>query len=84
MADTATSSAVAPTSNKGIENPNLEVGVEGVNPRTDDTVESPEVQALGETGDVIATEPLRSIHENHFSAWDFPSSLTSEDLVSIW
>ena len=83
MEDIAISSVIAPPSDKGVENPNTTVGVEGLNPQGGDAVESPKVQALGVTGSIIAAEPLQSVPENHFSAWDFESSISGDDFLGI-
>ena len=83
MADIATSSVIPPISDKGAENPNPAARVEEMNPQSGDAVESPEVQALGGTGSVIAAEPLQSVPENHFSAWDFESSISGDDFPGI-
>ena len=46
-------------------------------------LESPEIQALGGTDSVVMAEPLQSVPENHFSAWEFESSIVSDDLPGI-
>ena len=83
MADIATSSTAAPTSGKGTENPNPTVGIEEMNPQCGSVVKSPKVQTLGGTGSVVAAEPLQSVPENYFSAWDFESSISGDDLPGI-
>ena len=83
MASIATSSTAVPISGEGTVNPNPTVGVEGTNPQHAAVVESPEIQALGGTGGVVMAEPLQSVPENHFSAWDCESSISGDDLPGI-
>ena len=83
MANIATSSTVVPMSGEGTANPNPVVGVVETDPHRAVAVESPEIQALGGTGSVVMAEPLQSVPENYFSAWEFESSIASDDLPGI-
>ena len=84
MADNATTSSSAVlVPGEGIANPNPIIGVAEVNPHHAVAIESPEIQALGGTGSVVMAQPLQSVPENHFSAWEFEPSITSDDLPGI-